>query len=247
LEPSVTGDETGWKVGGYLHWAWVFVSRHLTVYSIQPGRGYEQAKVILGEDFKGFLVRDGWNGYRRFTQAVHQSCMAHLLRRCREMIQAAGETSIPAQFPHTVQGILQAALHLRDRRDQDWISPHGLAVARGRLEAQMDRILAQDHGSEEDQRLANHLRREREWLFPFLYCQGLEATNWRAEQAIRPLVVTRKVWGGNRTETGASTQSILSSVLRTCHQQQRSFTSFVRDLICSSPPPVIDLTVPTNE
>src|SRR3990167_8797238 len=25
---------------------------------------------------------------------------------------------------------------------------------------------------------------------------GLEATNWRAEQAIGPMVVTRKVWGG---------------------------------------------------
>ena len=26
-------------------------------------------------------------------------------------------------------------------------------------------------------------------------CPSLEATNWRAEQAIRPMVVTRKVWG----------------------------------------------------
>jgi transposase len=246
-EPSVTADETGWKVGGHLHWAWVFVSSRITVYSIQPGRGYEQAKVILGDDFDGFLVRDGWNGYRRFTDAVHQSCVAHLLRRCREMILAAGEASLPAQFPRTVQSILQQGLHVRDRRDQDLISTHGLAVARGRLEAQMDRILAWDHRSEENQRLANHLRRERDWLFPFLYCEGLEATNWRAEQALRPLVVTRKVWGGNRTETGAYTQSILSSTLQTCRQQMRSYASFVRDLVCSPQPPVIDLTDPINE
>ena len=31
----------------------------------------------------------------------------------------------------------------------------------------------------------------------------VQATNWPAEQAIRPAVVNRKVWGGNRTEAGA--------------------------------------------
>jgi len=31
----------------------------------------------------------------------------------------------------------------------------------------------------------------------------LDATNHRAEEAIRPAVVARKVWGGNRTVNGA--------------------------------------------
>jgi transposase len=246
-EPSVTADETGWKVGGHLHWAWVFVSPRMTVYRIQPGRGYEQAKVILGDDFAGFLVRDGWNGYRGFTGAVHQSCCAHLLRRCREMIEVAGETHPRARFPRQVHRILQQALQLRDRRDQGQISAHGLAVARGRIEAEMDQALARNQRSPDNQRLANHLRREREWLFPFLHCEGLEATNWRAEQAIRPLVVTRKVWGGNRTQSGAHAQGILSSILQTCRQQMRSFAAFVHDLVCSPQPQVIDLTIPGSK
>ena len=57
--------------------------------------------------------------------------------------------------------------------------------------------------------------------FWFLIQPGVEATNWRAEQAIRPAVVNRKVWGGNRTLHGADAQSILMSVLRTCHQLSR--------------------------
>jgi len=48
----------------------------------------------------------------------------------------------------------------------------------------------------------------------------VDATNWRAEQALRPAVVTRKVWGGNRTGTGAATQQVLASVLRTSQQRQ---------------------------
>ena len=69
-------------------------------------------------------------------------------------------------------------------------------MARGRLEARLDRRLERRYPSLRNQRLANHLLRERNALFTFLICPGLEATNWRAEQAIRPMVVTRKVWVG---------------------------------------------------
>jgi hypothetical protein len=47
----------------------------------------------------------------------------------------------------------------------------------------------------------------------------LDATNNAAERAIRPAVIARKVWGGNRTWNGARTQQILMSVLRTGSQQ----------------------------
>lgn len=58
--PSVTPDKTGWKVGGQRWWMWAFSSAQVTVYSIQPGRGLEQAAAVLGAGFEGFLVRDGW-------------------------------------------------------------------------------------------------------------------------------------------------------------------------------------------
>ena len=241
-EPSVTPDETGWKVGGQLWWMWVCSSPRMTVYAIQPGRGFEQAAAIPGEEFASFLVRDGWSVYRQFGKALHQTCLAHLLRRCREMIPVAGTNG--AQFPRAVQTLLQSGLRLRDRRDQEQISPHGLAVARGQLEARLDRVLQRRTRSPANRRLANHLVREREAVFTFLYCPGLEATNWRAEQAIRPMVVTRKVWGGNRTAAGAHAQSILLSLLQTCRQQNRPVLPLLQRLLCSPRPRVLDLTAP---
>lgn len=232
--PSVTPDETGWKVGGRLWWMWAFSSPEVTVYAIQPGRGYEQAAAVLGEDFAGFLVRDGWSVYRQFAHAFHQTCLAHLLRRCREMIEVGGRRA--ARFPQQVRGILQSALALRQRRDQGQIGEPGLAIARGQLESQMDRLLATRPRAPQNRRLANHLAREREALFPFLSCPGLEATNWRAEQAIRPMVVTRKVWGGNRTPAGARTQSVLLSVLQTCRQQNLPAAPLLIRLLCSPRP-----------
>jgi transposase len=172
--PSVTPDETGWKVGGQLWWMWAFSSPQVTVYAIQPGRGFEQAAAVLGEDFSGFLVRDGWSVYRQFAHALHQTCLAHLLRRCREMIEVGGRRAAP--FPRAVRKIFQSALGLRQRRDQGQIGEHGLAVARGHLESRMDHLLAKPRRAPQNQRLANHLGRERDALFTFLYCPGLEAT-----------------------------------------------------------------------
>jgi transposase len=61
----------------------------------------------------------------------------------------------------------------------------------------------------------------------FLDKPWVDATNWRAEQAIRPAVVNRKVWGGNRTWKGAQAQGVLSSVLRTCWQNNRPALDFI--------------------
>jgi transposase len=196
-------DETGWRVGGVPWYLWVFVSDEVTVYAILPGRGFQQAAAVLGEDYAGWLLHDGWIAYYLFVLAFHQSCLEHLIRRCREMAEIASAAA--AEFPLAVKALLQQALDTRDRYQQDQISRHGLDTATGQLEARMDRLLDKPYRTEANRRLAKHLRHEQPYLFTFLHCPGLDATNHRAEQAIRPAVVARKVWGGNRTVNGART------------------------------------------
>src|SRR5216683_1786309 len=235
-------DETGWKVGGRLQWLHVAVSAQVTVYAILPGRGYEQSVVILGAAYDGFLIHDGWAPYYRFAFAFHQSCVSHLLKRCNEMVQVASPAA--AKFPLQVRNLLQTSLQLRDRYQQGDISEHGLRSAAGRLEVKLDRLLLEKrYRHAANQRLARHLAHERPWLFPFLHCPGLDATNNAAERALRGMVIARKVWGGNRTWEGARTQQILVSVLRTCWQQGKDAD---QDLLraCSFPGPVILDIVP---
>jgi len=114
------------------------------------------------------------------------------------------------------------------------------------LEAKLDRLLEKPCRNPENRRLANHLKHERPFLFTFLSCPGLDATNHEAERAIRWMVIARKVWGGNRTWAGAQTQQILVSVLRTCWQQdQDPFQSLV--LLLRSPESKILDIVPCAE
>jgi len=220
-------DETGWKVGGRLQWLHVAVSAQVTVYAILPGRGYEQAVAILGAEYDGFLTHDGWAPYYRFQLAFHQSCLAHLLKRCREMAQVASPAALA--FPRAIENLLLTSLELRDRYERGEVSERGLSIATGKLEAKLDRMLETRRRNPANRRLARHLKHELLWLFTFLHCPGLDATNNTAERAIRGMVIARKVWGGNRTWEGARTQQILVSVLRTCWQQGKdAFTRCVR-------------------
>jgi len=232
-------DETGWRVAAQLEWLWVFMSAEVTVYAILPGRGFAQAASILGEDYSGGLHHDGWRPYYRFTQAYHQTCLSHLLRRCEALIKSAQPTA--ARFPQAVMQLLLRGLVLRDRYARQEISEHGLNVATGRLEASMDRLLSKTFKAEANRRLARHLRHEQPGLFTFLHCDGIDATNNAAERALRPAVIARKTWGGNRTRNGARAQQILSSILRTCQQQGKDAFERITRVLSSKAPLVLDI------
>lgn len=239
-QSAVNGvDETGWKVGGRLQWLHVAVSAQVTVYAILPGRGYQQSVVILGAEYAGFLVHDGWAPYYRFQFAFHQSCVSHLLKRCRDMAQIASPAA--AAFPLAVRDLFETSFQLRDRFEQAEISGHGLRSATGRVEAKLDRMLGKRYRNPANQRLARHLEHERRWLFSFLYCPGLDATNNAAERAIRGMVIARKVWGGNRTWEGAHTQQILVSLLRTCWQQGKDAFTRIVSLLRAPPGVILDI------
>ncbi len=212
--PVVTPDETGWRINAVRHWLWAFTTRETTVYAICDGRGFDDAAAVLGEDFAGVLVRDGWVAYRGFKHATPQSCLAHLLRRCKQL----REDHPDSMWAGAVQAVLQDGLALRDRCNAGEVSEHGLASARGRLAARLGRLIDAPPPLPDAERFAKHLANEFPAVFLFLCDPSIDATNWRAEQAIRPAVVMRKVCGGNRTCVDASENASLFLKLSFCDQ-----------------------------
>lgn len=83
-------------------------------------------------------------------------------------------------------------------------------------------------GHTDNEKLAASLERHRDNLFLLLARPGLDATNYRARQAIRRAVVNRKIWRG--------AQSVLMSVLRTCHQQSLGMLDFLSRTHCDTTP-----------
>jgi transposase len=229
----VVPDETGWRVGGHSVWLHTLVGPAATAYVIDPTRSGAVAEAILGLDYDGTMIHDGWSPYDQFVEARHQQCLNHLLRRADEL--EADATRGAVRFPRRVAELLRAGLDLRDRHATGTISTHGLAVARGRLENELAGLIWPPKTNAANERLAQHLWSHRDELFTFLRQPGLDATNWRAELAIRFGVILRKVWGGNRTWVGARAQSVLMSVWRTCWQQERSALDFLSQLLRGVP------------
>jgi transposase len=238
----ISPDETGWRVGGRSAWLWAFAASTITVYAICDGRGFDDAATVLPADFAGILCRDGWAPYRKFTQAAHQSCLAHLLRRCHEL----GRSNPPSgrAIPAELSDILHDGLTIRALRDAGCLDDDALGAAIAELDTRMDRLLRRRPTHPANRRLLKHLRNERAALFTFLRRPGVEATNWRAEQAVRPAVVNRKVCGGNRTWKAAGTQHVLMTLFRTAYQQGVDAIALFTGLLRSPGDTIAPLAMP---
>jgi len=231
--PWIVPDETGWRIGGWLAWLHVAVGQDAVAYLIARQRGVEASARLISEDYAGKLVHDGWAAYLRFWRAVHQTCVGHLLRRCHDLLERATRGAVV--FPRKVKALLLESLETRDLRDARRITVSAARARADALEARMEKLLEPIKSNSCNERLAKHLWKHRGQLFTFLRHKGIDATNWRAEQALRPAVVNRKVWGGNRTEAGAAAQSILMTVLFTAVKQGRDGMEFIAEALRSLP------------
>jgi len=227
----IVPDETGWRIGGWTAWLHAAVSEDAVAYLIARQRGFEASASLIGEDYAGKLTHDGYASYDRFWRAIHQTCLAHLLRRCRELLERATRGAVI--FPRKVKALLQESLETRDLRDARQMTVTVAKAKADELDRRMKKLLEPVKTHPANERLAKHLWKHRSQLFTFLRHEGIDATNYRAEQALRPAVVNRKVWGGNRTEAGAVAQSILMTVLFTAAKLKRDGMQFVSQVLCS--------------
>ena len=130
--PCVVPDETGWRVGGRKAWLHAIVGDHATCYEVAPNRSSGVIERLLGLDWEGVLIHDGWSPYDALTKARHQQCLEHLRRRCERMLKTARGGAV--RFPREVLKLIEAAFAIRDayrshELDVDETAMQGLALA----------------------------------------------------------------------------------------------------------------------
>ena len=223
-------DETGWRIGTLSAWLWVFTNRETTVYTIRRSRGHEVVLDILGAEFAGILSTDCFLAYdaKALDDWLKQKCVGHLLRNLSEI--EASKTGGAVRFARNVTQLLRDALQLKAEKPD---VPQTTFVKRAAaLENRLDQLCHEHRRftDPDNARFARRLRKHREHLLRFLYVDELDATNNQAERQLRPAVITRKTTGCNRTDEGAKTHAILSSVLTTCHQRHVPILDFLTEL-----------------
>jgi len=76
-------DEAGIKRDGEQAWIWTFTTENHTLYAVRESRGSDVPEEVLGEDFSGTVVCDGWTAYPAFSSNL-QRCWAHILREAED-------------------------------------------------------------------------------------------------------------------------------------------------------------------
>ena len=230
-ESLVHADETGWRVDAASWWLWVICSQSLTYFQIASHRRATVVADVLGQEFPGLLMRDGWSSYDARMSCRMLRCLVHLLRNAedREDKQDGEAAEDMGSFVLWLQGVF----FLRERAAA--LDEKAYRAEASELIAWFDEFVAADHVSDINQEFAARLAEMRDHVLPIVEDPTLPATNNHAERQIRPAVIHRKISTGNKTESGAETLAILASLATSCRQQGRSFTDWIRSLLTKPP------------
>ena len=220
--PAVFADETSWWVGGPGWWLWTYTTPKATVYRVEASRGSQVVKEVLGDDFAGILVSDCLATYDPAPCRKHK-CIAHHLRAICAAKKLPGISDLT--YLRHWEVLLKTAIALYEVRPQ--MTPEDFAEKRRRMEAWVDRLLAQPVAQTGDVRIQNRLAKQRPHLLGCLHDPAAEPTNNRAERSLRPAVIARKLSCGNKTIAGRDTWQVLTSLGATCAQRCVDFVGFL--------------------
>ena len=213
---AVHTDDTGWRVGGEPAFLMAFETDEATVYQVRPRHRNEEVREVVPSEYRGVMVTDRGRSYdsRTLADVRQQKCLAHVLRSISNVVETKkgrGRT-----FGNHLKGLLREAMEL-------WQAYHrGEAVD---FAGQADRLRRQVAYHLRDRPMTDPgnwtLQNELGWhndrgnLLRFLDDPSIEPTNNRAERALRPAVIARKVSQCSKNTQGADAFAAFTSVLRT--------------------------------
>jgi hypothetical protein len=80
-------DETYWRQDGQNSYVWYAGNEDLALFRISMRRTKENALWLLGDNFQGSLCTDGYTGYFITNPKHHQTCLAHFIRKARDILK----------------------------------------------------------------------------------------------------------------------------------------------------------------
>jgi transposase len=225
--PLIHADETPWKEAGQLLWLWVFCSSTVTLYLI----GYRSKEIIqnlLGSDFAGWLMTDGYRVYRDFARRLR--CWAHLIRKARALQQSLDVTDAQPFGNATLRllnELMEAVYQAREGPPTDLLALYSNRLERFKALCNAHR----DCLHEQTRALAREFLNDWDAIWTVLQFPSLPLTNNVAERALRHWVFARLISHGTRTDRGTRSFGLLASVIDTCRKRGISPWPYIAHVI----------------
>jgi transposase len=226
-QPRLNVDETGHREHGEQWWTWCFRASLYTVFKIDPTRSGDVLLEVLGEEFNGVLGCDYFSAYRRYMRECNvtvQFCLAHLIRDVKYL------TTLPdardRAYGERLREALRQLFGIIHRRATlpDWAFDVRLGEARREV---LRQAVEEVPATRASQNIAERFRKHGRAYFQFVTTPGVEPTNNLAEQAIRFVVIDRRITQGTRGEKGRRWCERIWTVIATCSQQGQSVFEYL--------------------
>jgi hypothetical protein len=207
--PFVHADETQMRVSGKNYWLWVFTNTQTTIFTITKTRSKKTINEILGENYSGIIICDGWSAYSNYTSSI-QRCWAHILREAKYLTE---KFSLFKVFYERLCEMFEQIKILLEQPIEQRKSEYE------KLYKQLTKLLDCMESHREYKKLSNKIRNGGKHWFTCLLYPNIQPTNNTAEQTIREPIIRRKIFGCLRNQKGTNTFSILTSQITTYKQQ----------------------------
>ena len=219
-------DETYYRINGKPAYAWFHGNEHLAHFYIGGTRSGKISRKILGEDYAGGLVADCYSGYDRHATKIKQRCVQHLKRTAKDWRKVTSKNAVVSlQFFDDVIAWTRRCCRWHRR----WRATEGAEkdAEAAWLRSEQTRLESVTLDSKKANTLQARIRRySKEWL-TFLDHPSDAPTNNLAEQAVRFLVILRKVTFGSRTRAGARRLGAMMTVIQTAKRQGKNVIRFL--------------------
>ena len=203
-------DETSIHVQGEKHWIWTFATSSETFFVIRKSRGMKVLIEVLTRRFNGIIVCDGWKPYAKFTKRL-QRCWAHLLRESKDLAMKF-EEAVP------LHNALKERYELLTIALENDPSPEVRMNLWNLARDALRHWIIKEYLIEEVRKFIRKIENGFEYWFTFIINPGVEPINNRAERALRPHVVLRKIIGTLRNDKGTSIHERIMTALETWGQ-----------------------------
>ncbi len=190
-EPVVFDDTTSWAFDGGRAVLWVFTTKRLTIYWIDPLGSGRVPQVVLGDRIDGSVVTDGAERFQHVAHAGDQRCLAHPLREARDLLALnPGDREIAAMMV-PLRDHLAWMIGLYGRRED--LAASTWLQYRTRARRELIALAERPWTQPDCVRIAKRIRREVDLWVTFLWdtTGEMEPTDNRSERALRPAVIDR--------------------------------------------------------
>jgi hypothetical protein len=233
-ENTLNIDETGHKENGERFWTWCFRAAMYTLFRIDKSRGSKVLIEVLGEEFDGVIGCDYWGAYKKYMR-LHENvqlqfCIAHLIRDVKYLATLSDKAT--KAYGEQLREALRELFRVIHRREE--VLPQ---TFERRLSAARDRVFAaateKVPSSNEAQNMADRFLKHGNSYFRFITTPGIEPTNNLAEQAIRFVVIDRRITQGTRSESGRDWCERIWTTIATCTQRGLDVFEFLHQSLLS--------------